>query len=56
MKNYLITFTYGENLFGCSTYIVSTLKEAKMQFRKEFAEERLYIVKIEILEILEKIA
>ena len=56
MVHYLITYTHGENLFSCATYITPTLKEAKRQFREEFAGERFYIVQIQILERFAKIA
>ena len=56
MINYLITYTYGEKLFGCSTYLADTLREAKEKFRAEFAEEKVYIVQIQIIERIKKIA
>jgi len=56
MINYLITYMYGENLYGCSTYFADTLREAKEKFRTEFAGEKVHIVQIQIIERVKKIA
>ena len=38
MKTYLITF-FNKGLYGCSTLIAKTVKEARAVFIKEFADE-----------------
>lgn len=52
MKIYLITFlygTYGDLLYGCTTYVSDCFRDAKSQFHAEYQCENCYIKQVDVL-------